>query len=516
MEASDYGCVYAKNLGICRRIPGISEVAPECEKSKGRCVPRRGPRPQKKEPEKKPTTKLVPTPVTLKKLLQQKEPEPLTPGPPDLFLSGPVSAYSGTYKDKKLLFFGDAHFSMANRCGNDCKDINPLTWRETGSENCVDIVRYLKDLFDQGEIEGKYTDFALEAGFTKKENLFTVREDIYETVSKIGYIPKILSTFWECFFKNEECPYRTTRFHYVDLRLGFKEYGESGVKTPEMLIFGKLMEVGFPTIQKMVMEYMIAGKTLPKNPQIEYINKLIKQFYQSGGRTMAGTVPPKNVRLFQLYFDSDDIVNDINNLFGDLFAGLTPQDRRALMESMLPSELVVEREGKKMYRLRAQLWALEKEGKGEIAAKIRQFFMDNFSVMSDSYLISKSWGDMMKIYNMITGQTKTRFMRQSDLELDLSKVLEAVKSLAAKSSAIVKSNSYIMDAYFLARMFRTFPGTGHVDSSTIIAYAGASHIKTYVRFFESLGSRFVKHDKKEEGKEYIRCLHVNKKDFSSK
>lgn len=503
----DFGCIYMKNFDVCRRIPGTSEVSSQCERVGNRCVISKG-------EDKAEEVIVVPTAPTL----QEKTAVPAKQGgKPNFRLSGPVSAYSGEYAGKKYYFFGDAHFSTKGICSTDCANVDPITFKNypENPDDCVDIVRYLKDLFIRRGQQDQYTDFFLEIPFMPKENMYVTKEDINYMSQRTGYIGKIAATFWDCFIK-ANCPVPKTRFHYVDLRTKF--YPDTiSIQAPEMYITSTLMQQAADNLVKMYQRYMMYNQTLPQDELIEAVNFIVKDFYQSGGQTMKGVVPPKNVLLFRAYLESDNIYEDVNNLFSQIYVRLPPRDLIEFKNTLLPEGLIVVRDGKQMFRARAQLWALEQEGKGDMARKIKEYAFRKFDSLTDSYKITTLWTKVMKLYNVMTGQTKSRVRAMGDDYIDPHVILEELMNLQSSLLSTILSNVYLMDVYMLARMFRTFPGTGHIDSTTAIVYAGDAHIDNYVDFFEEvLRVSFIKHRPNSmftNVDSIIRCVNIDIKDF---
>ena len=116
------------------------------------------------------------------------------------------------------------------------------------------------------------------------------------------------------------------------------------------------------------------------------------------------------------------------------------------------------------------------------------------------------------------GYLNAKYRSLDDVHFLLDKLSQEFNKLMKISSFTISGVSLLMDAYTLARMFRTYPGKNHIDSSKSIVYAGDAHISTYVDFLETqMGARFNKYNpNKDKLKNYealSRCIDVNLDDF---
>jgi hypothetical protein len=76
-------------------------------------------------------------------------------------ISGPVSLYLTEYNNVKYAFFGDHHGSLEGKC-IPCDSQNSAEYN-----NCLDITKFLDNIFEQNEKKNKGVDLFLEIPFRK-------------------------------------------------------------------------------------------------------------------------------------------------------------------------------------------------------------------------------------------------------------------------------------------------------------------------------------------------------------
>lgn len=510
-----FGCFYNKNPspGRCIKDTRSDVVEKECEISNNACKlkalpPLRSPKTVTKETHKN----------------REK-------------LSGPVSAYVTEYENKSFNFFGDAHFSMSGKC-SPCQDINLQNLKinvPEESEDCWDISVLLSKTFTEASEKGVWVDFYIELPFLPVKEYRPSSKDIFSNIDTAGYLYKLYYIFYNCLNKLG-CKYDTTRFHYVDVRLEFHKVdlpkitseleklltltGETrpefstGMNNYEMYISTKRVLNSLKKLRKMA---VTNDKT--KNPYIEETDKLMRDLYFSGGQTMQGKVEAKNIRLFELYLTSDNFAEDVQNLMKDSLINIqNTEEVLKLIKVLVPPTMLVNRRGKNMHRVRAQLEALENEGQGKIAELIKNFIMDKYRKNSNINKIIDLWRGIMITYE---GFINAKYRSLNDVNTLIEKFQKEMRSLEELLMFSVSSIALLMDAYTLARMFRKYSGKNHIESVKSIVYAGEAHISTYVNFFEEiLKTKFIKYEPNKmvfETKNYDklrRCFDVNLKDFS--
>lgn len=477
------GCFYNPRPapGRCIKDTRSNVVESQCELVDHRCVLKQNKQQTDNKNDKRPSVIYVPTPPTLDKIKRTKTEQTdelnSTKQKNELnsTLSGPVTAYSGSYSDedgnKKLIFLGDFHFSSKNICQPPCKSLGPNMELTDNDNNCYTTNRLLMDIFNKAQNNREYVDFYLEIPFLPKLGYKPTRSDIDKTTKMAGEIYNIFYTFYDYFTKNKSMNY--VRFHYVDVRLQYKEaeYNQMMSDMEALMGFERApFEIKQTTYEDNIVERInksinLLGNAMvkdnrSKNKYIETTDKLIKELYFSGGQTMRGYEEPLNIKLFRLYLESDDFINDSNNL--------VPNQT---------FENVVTRGNKTMHRVRAQLSDLESKGYTEVSNKIKEFVMSEYTKNVNNNLLMDLWRKFMKIYDNYIN-ARSRMLGDNITAInDLKKEYEKITYIGYLN---VSSTALLMDAYLLARMFRfNIPET----NQTKIIYAGAAHIDNYYRFF---------------------------------
>ena len=284
-------------------------------------------------------------------------------------LSGPVSAYTTTINGKSFNFYGDEHFNVENSC-QPCKDISLTTGKiviPKEGNDCWDISVLLAETFTKYSKEGKYVDFYIELPYVPGTRLYPSKNSID---INSGYIAKLMNIFYNCLFKIE-CQYNTVRFHYIDVRLGYKK---SDLKeTYENIVSGqnivKKEAVDYETIISMELVSLAINKLAnkistgnhDKDEFIEITNRLVRDLY----------FDKKNYRLFDLYLTSDNFIDDVKNLLD------WREIKNVKFLNILNRSLsyVKQQDGKIMHKIRSQLYALEKEGQIDLARNIRNYIL---------------------------------------------------------------------------------------------------------------------------------------------
>lgn len=445
------------------------------------------------------------------------------PDIPNAKLSGPVTAYSGIYNNNKYLFFGDAHFSFKGTCAPPCKSVTQDFIKTDNNSNCWEIARLLVDIFDKAEADGTTVDFYIEMPFLPKGKFIPSRDDIEKASRQTGFLYALYYMFYDCFNKSR-CKWKNVRFHYVDVRLQYKSvnFPELVVDMdildrPERLPF-TISDVTFEgqVINRIGESIQILGMKLirdnrNKDKFIDTTNSLIKDLYYSGGQTMSGMAESLNIKLFRLYLTSDNFREDARNLAKDMIAKYgTDYD---VLSKLVDDDLLVIRRGKTMHRARAQVEALEQENP-KMAEQIKEYVINKYIQNVDNTSLMNLWNKFMTTYNnFILAKSRT----MGDNRIALEKLMKEFREIQEIMTLGVSSTALLMDAYLLARMFRTFPGTNHQVSTTNIVYAGAAHINHYQEFFNKvLGTSFYRYGPSNLDEIRLkanRCLDININNF---
>ncbi len=446
-------------------------------------------------------------------------------------LSGPISAYVTKIGDKSFNFFGDAHFSTSKNC-KFCQDIDLSTFSHTeplGSKNCWDISVLLSKTFTQASKENKWIDFYIELPFIFDEEFSPSQKGVGSLIDKFGYMNKLYYIFYNCLNKLS-CKYNTTRFHYVDVRLEYKKVDLSEITEElEKLIESRRhlvsytnkivnyeMTISMERLNNSLEEFakMIYFDDRTSNKIIETTDKLMRDLYFSGGQTMAGKIDAKNIRLFDLYLSSDNFSEEATSLMKESLIIANDPTLNLILAS---PTMIVNRRGKNMHRVRAQLEALENEGQKKLAKDIYDFMLSRYINNDRTNNVIDLWRGIMIAYD---GFINAKYRSSNDVNMLLHRFQSEAKKMMQTASFSVSGAALIMDAYTLGRMFRTFPGKNHTNSVKSIVYAGDAHISTYVDFFEFIGNKFIKYQPNKkiiEAKEFdklTRCINVNINDFN--
>ena len=562
----DFGCYYVQRPAeFCRKGPSSVGVDSRCIKEGNRCILDTGNTPTKE-------VILVPTEKTLIKELKQLDAESsnsqiIVRNRDELngTISGPISSYvvTNVKTDKlntnnKYVLFGDAHYGMENTCveleGTVCNDVNLRTLKPINNDSyCSDVAYLLMEMFNEAELKGEMVDFYLEIPYLQSEipssYFFEAR------VSKLGYLYKLFYVFYDCFTKNQ-CRFKNVRFHYADVRLKYT-VGDITNILNELQInpdFAGLSELQadefikqntpyvtdlntfsayltFQRIENVINQLikMISTNSRNRNEYIENTDILMKNMFYPR-QTLSGRLDPKNIALFKLYLNSENFVEDAKSLFADELESIQGnQDLMEITNALTSPSLLVNRRGKVMNRVGAQLEALRMED-DELSTKmgniITEFFTTRYTEESNKTRseIIEIWDLIITLYNNIT---KARIMSLGDMGKFKDELISKFNKYKILSSIDVGVNALFMDVYLMARMFRTFPitltnkGVEHVPSTTKIVYAGGAHIYNYRDFFEFLGSKIIKYDPNEDVllkrnfENIIRCLQVKIEDFLS-
>lgn len=415
----------------------------------------------------------------------------------DATLSGPVSAYSNIKHSDNTdntiyLLFGDEHKIRKGACPPPCKDISDelISIDPAESNECWTISRLLFDIFNQAQQKGNYIDFYLEVPYLTRKRYFPHRKEIEKRIEEIGFLYDLFNKYYYCFTRNN-CPWDTVRFNYIDIRLLFKTPKIDDISSiPEPLDNVKISDI--------ILQYSLTKKisnlnygNLPDN--FSDINMVIKSLYGSEN------TGPLDLQLVETYLLSDNFTEDATNLMRPLLSSIDRKLANELYNHLIVSEFIVNRRGKNMHRVRAQLEALEHEGPQgkDLSKKISDYIIEKYITGTDYYSIYLIWEKLMKSDNP-----------------------EDRKRLATRFRRISTKNLFlIVDSYLLARMFRTFPGTGHIPSNIKIIYTGNAHTDIYVDFLtKKMGVSFSKTGSNTSEiltarKDTNQCLKINKSLF---
>ena len=415
-----YGCVYVPSQKFCRRIPDPSAMSPQCSlDEKDRCVENTNPILPANPVA--PITPAAPVVSTGSNMAARYVPKPSLPlGPINGRISGPVTAYSGTYNGKNYYFFGDVHRSMTNACDKPCNDFNLTTLQPIGDNNCYDISRLLARIFNNAAAKQELVDFYLEiplAVVSKPEDQPN-QQFVMDRVAAFGYLYKLFYIFYNCFHRHD-CAYDAARFHYVDIRQTYgsqkanelmdeimlkmakmmgrlpPDIGDSWTTVPMTFEFYLVLKAMNDCVDRIVDLYQSKGPKKP-DPYVTAMNSIITSMY-TPKQTGRGTTEPKNLTLFNIYLNSDDYIKDVTALFPEVFQDIKDEAVKIELTNVLlyNNINVVTRNGKVITRIRAQLLALQNEGQGELANQIKDFMISKYR-MADHKSIYELWARVLE------------------------------------------------------------------------------------------------------------------------
>lgn len=498
------GCLYDSKNKLCRASPG-DQIDYRCLKNeRNRCIPNPNPvEPQ--APAASAAAADLPEVKVSAQVLVEKDLQ---------YLSGPVAFSSYYYQGRVFNFLGDMHNSKAGTC--DKLYPSACSQKTTTDGKCFDLIDLLQRTFANAQKSGKYVDFFLELPFRSK-----VGGDSLEELHRLlmiaevdkEYILSIQHFFSTCFMPTKRrCPYGSNvRFHYADIRQLMNTY-TSLISINSYLFISRLQNClnYFSEVVTARHYSRSIAVPVPKDNFIELTHLLITTLY-SRGHTMSGKTVDIRKDIFMAYFDSDDFPATIQSIIDSLVA---PYQKYIAEEKGNTSiQHITEilrgfysvRGGKKIHKVRAQLLALEDDGMGEMAAKIRDFIMRQYDTVDPTALYIQ-W---MRFYNVYQN-LKTAVDSDKHL-MEAMAFVDNIKNFTDETNKLLMSDALLMDTYVLARMFRVYNGKGSKVSDTVIVYAGDAHIKHYEKFFtEVLGAQSQFHQRNtpkdlSRGKQ-VRCI----------
>jgi hypothetical protein len=419
------------------------------------------------------------------------------------------------------MFFGDIHVSTTNSCSQPCQDIDSRTGEilNPGETRCMDISSFLSNLFQKAESKGEYIDFYLEIPFLAKNRPIPSRNFLANRVPEVGYIPKLFAIFYDCFTKNY-CNFKYVRFHYVDVR---NQYQRSDIHDlvmrmhaiikadPRKLVPMRAMPGYSPLIEEVITSAEPETATTTwkfatfenylteryekyptafvserqgfvrtgRHPYFEITDLLIRATYSSDKGA-----EPRNFQLFHLMLTSNDYAADARRLFADVLRQLDTPSALEVDQILVNVNLLVNRHGANMHRIRAQLFELELEGKEKEAANIVDFISKLYRANSTNGTILAGWQEVMNFYVIFISTATTEEVNKQFAQLTVA-LNKFPRERIVPGAATVTLD---MDAYTLARMERTYPAAkkGHVPSKLVVVYAGNHHIDTYLAYYSQV------------------------------
>lgn len=403
-------------------------------------------------------------------------------------LSGPVLASVTEFQGTKFIFFADNHKDMKASCNQEENYLDLDGNYHFLSNTNYDITGFLYEIFKRQQ--GDTVDFFLEVPYTNRD----IDRQTYDIST---YMYKIYYTFKSCFTK-KNCSFDNVRFHSIDIRSKFNPTSKEHISTNIFIHLVKIL-TSLPTS-------IATRKINPENFQetISFLDLWMSALFLNG----------YDSKILEIVLTSDDYYQDLNILLRSLREKtklISPNLADMVDNLFFESSLSTKKDDLYMSKLRAQLYALQKEGQTDLAAAIYNYglnFQEEYGKSNEEI-----YNLYLKFRNLVTELMSPQLSVTKKLKLvyDISVSNEIIKKI------IIASSIYV-DLYTLARLFRTYD---EEPSAVRIIYAGTAHIYQYHRFFEDyLSVDFRDYDNLgltefdySSNKEPNRCLRINLSDF---
>lgn len=420
-----------------------------------------------------------------------------------IVVSGAVGITIMFYKNKRYILFGDRHYSQKGICTNK----EHFTVDE--------IIRYLTNETNE---TNDYKDVYIETHYTKKLDLALKYLTFEQKLFMGGMAQKSVK------LENEKA-----RYHYVDVRNLTSIYlklidpmllihldpenikrmndGNEKLEYNVNIIFGKILFdvlYGDYDIKNCLIWDYIKMCYESDNIHEDHENWLLKVF------GIANNINLDNyVKLVKKRYNNDLIMcqkaffmikSRIAKLlpfgFKSIMGKIYIFRRRAGESRKTPclKNIVSERYGLSVHKIRLQLLELERQGDISMAENIRNHCYTEMS----KFNVTKFCGRFNILYE-----------HWKHLMLKITPATAPIKKLFSINSfriiSPVSMEIHLMDAYALARMFRSFNNSDHFESSDVICLFGEAHNKNISNFFSKLGATVYKYKGE---KPFIRSILV--------
>ena len=394
------------------------------------------------------------------------------------YISGPISWYFFQINGRSFHFFGDEHQSKEGNC--ESVEVKCSSMRNKTRCDCFDILYLLDTIFINAEESNNLVDFFIEIPYLRKG------EKLSFNIGTQDYIVSILNHYVQCFQTNKEkCPFRNTRFHYADVRQNIKQ----GLVTLHGYIKDQMDE-----LNKLIGYKYLVGTSLSEKIRKEivisadWINLLIDKFFTEN----------KNQKsLGRRYFDSHfskDYIQELDDIYKSLITNID-EDKYStqikaidkLFQTMkgLSKSFPKRSSEKKLHVIKIQLEELKKD----IESNPDMYPM-NLSDLIENFILSKSreynLTEMKTLWKIYYNDFIGKIIKSSDAE-ELRKLYYFIYQKTYKELVykLITSESLFMDAYTLARMFRTYTSSKNPTpfANMTITYTGDYHTTHYYEFF---------------------------------
>ena len=455
-----------------------------------------------------------------------------------LLISEPVAIDIIKYNNIKIILLSDRHFSLEGTCNVECSN-------EAGINNipaCYTVRGLIDKIIKDADSKGQYVDVYFEtywpgirdyvklkrAQHKQEKALLQMIPPVIQTISRIGSIDLTYRRYFKCFYQKGLCPYKNTRFHYVDIR--HHVIGLELLYTIETFLKDMIFEYSpnfyteredtlevhleFFTMTFIISTFFNTPKFMDSNmwtyynfiinsdnftvdvgSYLDLLLSIDRAYVENTIKLLAYRYPEYTID-FITKSVSDKIETTFKLIRGLLLASMYITERRIVVDNVVYKVTI--------HKIRNQLLQLELQGDTRLAESIRQFAYQKFNSFDLSVPIKQ-----FEVYNrnrmlyITTGDVKS-FIRPPFKWRYFLEQLEQFTSIDAIT----------MDLYTLGRMFRTYPlqfrkGNKdimpHMLPSYIIEHAGAAHIRFMVEYFASIGIQKESFTTVNEG---LRCLGV--------
>jgi hypothetical protein len=388
------------------------------------------------------------------------------------YLSGPVSWYEYLFEDddgnqKMIHLFGDAHVTD-NLCDPSYRCMKSKKDKES---ECHDLIYFMKELFEEVVENQVYADMFLEIPY----NIY--KKDIYKLYQDT-MIGKIFNQFKDCLkYDKKDCPYLPyVRMNYTDLRIAFHHDFTYNIQEKSISSFVDVMSMKYEEIESAFFQILRGNALgLTSNQIIDIINFIDILFEYVFNRYCD---------LYRIFI-SPSFVENLEDFFKPMFQEMEYQ-RDNLDSSDIEFAKNVVGLMKKMKHPKSdlsiigyQIYELRKDNirvnGNNIADLLEDFIIKSCEkIIIDSEKIYSNW---KIVKDMIIRGNKSLIV----------KIIQAIKNFGSDLRFYnVILESYFLDVYILARMFRNFSSSKkkHTPSILSIVYAGDSHVVNQSRFFE--------------------------------
>jgi hypothetical protein len=452
------------------------------------------------------------------------------------YLSGPSVWFEFDFVDdngnkKTIELFGDIH-NMEGLCEPILKCMRDS---KSPKSSCEDINYLLEDLFENAVKEKVHVDLFIEAPY----NIY--KKDIYE-FNKNNYLSIIFNHFYECFTtKKEKCKYLPyVRMNYTDLRSSSYFVNDESLKDNGFSINDLMIDSYTEMLSKFAKYDKDSNSEWTKDRILKsaaFINLLIDNIFNMSHK------------LFMILLLEDDYQSKYDKIFNQLIEYMESNPNKfdksdiialknTLRRIFKATKVVKDKKDVNQFIIKKQIDELRKENIAYKGKNIADELIDYFGYMTQETL-RQNYPDVAKMWKVLyqniviwyqgaiqyeTLEQELKSNRSKDIENALIQLNQELQDLQIQIvedgnqffrdfyNTILELDSYYLDSYILARMFRSF--TDKKQSRLSIVYAGQKHAMTQHDFFTKvLKIKPNDYPSVKRGKKAYRCMRSE--DFSN-